>query len=61
MIPIRVKVLNSTLMQTLLEDGTEKMGNGPRMFYLDLDMPYFMLGSQYYRQVNFKRKFFEHS
>ena len=44
------------LIQTSLEDGTEKMGNGPRMFYLDMAMPFLMLGAQYYGQVNFKHK-----
>ena len=56
MIPIRLKGLNDTFMQNLLEDGTETMENGPRMFYLDLDMPYFMMGAQYYRKVNCKWK-----
>ena len=56
MIPIRLKVLNAKWMQTLLEDGTETMGNGPRMFYLDLAMPYFMTGDQYYGKVNCKWK-----
>ena len=44
------------LMQALLEDGTETMGNGPRIFYLDMDMPYFTLGTQSYGQVNCKLK-----
>ena len=57
MILIRLKGLNDTLMQTLLEDGTDMTGNGQIMFYLDLAMPYFMLGAQYYGQVNCKRKF----
>ena len=34
MIPIRIKVLNDTLMQTSLEDGTETMVNGLRIFIL---------------------------
>ena len=57
MIPIILKGFNATLMQNFLENGTEAMGNGPRMFYLDLDVPYFMLGDQSYGKVNCKRKF----
>ena len=56
MIPIRLKGLNATLIQTSLEDGIETMGNGPGMLYLYLAMPYFMLGAQSYVQVNFKPK-----
>ena len=46
MIPIRLKGLNDIFMQNLLEDGTYMMGNGTIIFYLDLAMPYFMLGVQ---------------
>ena len=33
-----------------------KTGNGTIMIYLDLDIPYFMLGAQYYGKANCKRK-----
>ena len=52
MIPIRLKGLNDMLMQTSLEYGTETMGNRPRIFYLDLAMPYFILGAHSYGRVN---------
>ena len=56
MIPIRLKGLNATLMQTSLEDKTDTMGIGMIIFYLDLNMPYFMMGSQSYGLVNCKWK-----
>ena len=56
MIPIRLNGLNSALIHTSMEDWTETMGNRARIFYLDMAVPYFMLGAQYYGQVNCKRK-----
>ena len=56
MILIRLNGLNDMLMHNSLEDGTETIGNGPRMFFLNLAMTYFMLGAQYYGQVNCKWK-----
>ena len=58
MILIRPTELNAMLVQTFMEDGTETMSSGPRNFYLDLAMPYFMLGAQYYGQANCKREFY---
>ena len=56
MTPILFKGLNAMLMQNSLEDGTETTGNGQIMFYIDIEMPYLMLGAQYYGQASYKQK-----